>query len=181
SNQRRRTACSAPMLVHGASLLRPVEASPDMRHASASGEVPESNTGSGRSCGIFATLGEYFRAATLTVGFSARMSPTRNMAGASDDHRYVSVDSDSDLRSRRRIESDGRSAKALEREDSSSDRHPTLAFWWSMIFFRKPVPTRIKSGAGFFGIMLWVTLADADVWRAGSGAPDARRCRDPAG
>src|SRR5262249_56153891 len=23
----------------------------------------------------------------------------------------------------------------------SSNRHPALAFWWSMIFFRKPVPT----------------------------------------
>src|SRR5262249_24506620 len=169
------------MLVHGASLLRPVAASPDMRHGSARGEVPESNSGSGRSCGIFATLGEYFRAATLTVGFSARMSPTRNRAGASDDHRYVAVDSDSDLRSRRRIESDGRSAKALEREDSSSDRHPAPAFGWCIVLSRKPVPPRIKAGAGFFGIRVWVTRGDADVWRAGSGAPDARRCRDPAG
>src|SRR5262249_12565009 len=29
----------------------------------------------------------------------------------------------------------------LERDDFSSNRHPALAFWWSMIFFRKPVPT----------------------------------------
>src|SRR5262249_45879241 len=33
------------------------------------------------------------------------------------------------------------SGKPLERDDFSSNRHPTLAFWWSMIFFRKPVPT----------------------------------------
>jgi hypothetical protein len=29
----------------------------------------------------------------------------------------------------------------LDRDDFSSNRHPDLAFWWSMIFFRKPVPT----------------------------------------
>src|SRR5262249_33257445 len=29
----------------------------------------------------------------------------------------------------------------LERDDFSSNRHPALAFWWSIIFFRKPVPT----------------------------------------
>src|SRR5205823_472684 len=28
------------------------------------------------------------------------------------------------------------------------------SYWWSMIFFRKVDPPRIKSGAGFFGIML---------------------------
>src|SRR5262249_58929835 len=30
---------------------------------------------------------------------------------------------------------------SLERDDFSSNRHPALPFWWSMIFFRKPVPT----------------------------------------
>src|SRR5262249_29441878 len=35
-----------------------------------------------------------------------------------------------------------KSAKVvLERDDFSSNRHLALAFWWSMIFFRKPVPT----------------------------------------
>src|SRR6266576_7313758 len=29
----------------------------------------------------------------------------------------------------------------LERDDFSSNRHPALAYWWSMIFFRKPVST----------------------------------------
>jgi len=29
----------------------------------------------------------------------------------------------------------------LERDDFSSNRRPAPAFWWSMIFFRKPVPT----------------------------------------
>src|SRR5262249_35944152 len=43
----------------------------------------------------------------------------------------------------------------LERDDFSSNRHPTLALWWSMILFRKPVPTLGSSPrAGFFGIML---------------------------
>src|SRR5262249_11852209 len=28
-----------------------------------------------------------------------------------------------------------------KRDDFSSNRHPALAIWWSMIFFRKPVPT----------------------------------------
>jgi hypothetical protein len=32
-------------------------------------------------------------------------------------------------------------ATRLEREDLSSSRHRALAFWWSMIFFRKPAPT----------------------------------------
>src|SRR5262252_10353744 len=40
----------------------------------------------------------------------------------------------------------------LERDDFSSNRHPALAFWWSMIFFRKPVPTfrdhALNAGAG---------------------------------
>src|SRR5262249_24475517 len=31
--------------------------------------------------------------------------------------------------------------QALERDDFCLNRHPALAFWWSMIFFRKPVPT----------------------------------------
>src|SRR5262249_14288800 len=29
----------------------------------------------------------------------------------------------------------------LERDDFSSNRHPALAFWLGIIFFRKPVPT----------------------------------------
>src|SRR5436190_3432431 len=29
----------------------------------------------------------------------------------------------------------------LERDDFSSNRHPAPAYWWSMIFFRKPVST----------------------------------------
>jgi hypothetical protein len=29
-----------------------------------------------------------------------------------------------------------------------------LAYWWSMIFSENRHPPRIKSGAGFFGIML---------------------------
>src|SRR6202008_4078738 len=43
---------------------------------------------------------------------------------------------------------------ALERDDFSSNRHPALAYWWSMIFSENRYPPRIKSGAGFFGIML---------------------------
>jgi hypothetical protein len=27
--------------------------------------------------------------------------------------------------------------------------------WWSMMFSENRLPPRIKSGAGFFGIMLW--------------------------
>jgi hypothetical protein len=30
-----------------------------------------------------------------------------------------------------------------------------LAYWWSMIFSENRYPPRIKSGAGFFGIMLY--------------------------
>src|SRR5262249_56563399 len=33
------------------------------------------------------------------------------------------------------------SGLSLERDDFSSNRHPALALWLSMIFFRKPVPT----------------------------------------
>jgi hypothetical protein len=36
----------------------------------------------------------------------------------------------------------------------SSNRHPALAYWLSMIFSENRYPPRIKSGAGFFGIML---------------------------
>src|SRR5438445_10851413 len=42
----------------------------------------------------------------------------------------------------------------LERDDFSSNRHPAPAYWWSMIFSENRYPPRIKSGAGFFGIML---------------------------
>src|SRR5262249_39957346 len=46
------------------------------------------------------------------------------------------------------------SSNTLERDDFSSNRHPALTSSWSMIFFRKPYPPRIKCGAGLFGIML---------------------------
>ena len=39
-----------------------------------------------------------------------------------------------------------REHSALERDDFSSNRHPALAFWWSMIFSENPCP--------LFGIML---------------------------
>src|SRR5262249_26837341 len=48
----------------------------------------------------------------------------------------------------------GRNEDSLERDDDSSNRHPALAFWWSMILSENRYPPRIKSGAGFFGIML---------------------------
>src|SRR5262249_58057611 len=35
----------------------------------------------------------------------------------------------------------GAAAPALERDDFCLNRHPALAFWWSMISFRKPVST----------------------------------------
>src|SRR3981189_3486221 len=46
------------------------------------------------------------------------------------------------------------SPERLERDDFSSNRHPALAYSWSMIFSENRCPPRIKSGAGFFGIML---------------------------
>jgi hypothetical protein len=48
-----------------------------------------------------------------------------------------------------------RECRELERDDFSSNRHPALACCWSMIFSENRYPPRIKSGAGFFGIMLW--------------------------
>src|SRR5215470_14448605 len=51
----------------------------------------------------------------------------------------------------------------LERDDFSSNRHLALIYCWSMIprvepegmlFSENRYPPRIKSGAGFFGIML---------------------------
>jgi hypothetical protein len=42
----------------------------------------------------------------------------------------------------------------LKRDDFPSDRHPALAYCWSMIFSENRHPPRITSGAGFFGIML---------------------------
>jgi hypothetical protein len=45
-------------------------------------------------------------------------------------------------------------ASRLERDDFSSNRPPALAYWRSMIFSENRHPPRIKSGAGFFGIML---------------------------
>src|SRR5262245_19642516 len=47
-----------------------------------------------------------------------------------------------------------KSPQDLARDDFSSNRHPALAFWWSMIFSENRGPARIKSGPGFFGIML---------------------------
>jgi hypothetical protein len=47
-----------------------------------------------------------------------------------------------------------RSPPDLERDDFSSIRHPALASCWSMIFSENRYPPRIRSGAGFFGIML---------------------------
>jgi hypothetical protein len=43
---------------------------------------------------------------------------------------------------------------SLERDDFSLNRHPALAFCLSMIFSENRCTPRIKSGAGFFGIML---------------------------
>src|SRR5262245_43698522 len=42
----------------------------------------------------------------------------------------------------------------LARDDLSSSRHPALAYCWSMIFSENRCPPRIRSGAGFLGIML---------------------------
>src|SRR5262249_10331394 len=43
---------------------------------------------------------------------------------------------------------------ALERDDFSLNRHPAPASRLSMIFSENRCTPRIKSGAGFFGIML---------------------------
>ena len=43
---------------------------------------------------------------------------------------------------------------SLKRDDFSSIRHRALAYCWSMIFSENRYPPRIKSGAGFLGIML---------------------------
>jgi hypothetical protein len=40
----------------------------------------------------------------------------------------------------------------LELDDFSSSHHPAPSFCFARDLFRKPVPARIKSGAGFFGI-----------------------------
>jgi hypothetical protein len=37
---------------------------------------------------------------------------------------------------------------------ANTSLHNHLAYWWSMIFSENRYPPRIKSGAGFFGIML---------------------------
>jgi hypothetical protein len=42
----------------------------------------------------------------------------------------------------------------VERDDFSWNRHLAPAFGWSMIFSEDRCPSRIKSGTGFFGIML---------------------------
>ena len=44
-----------------------------------------------------------------------------------------------------------------------------LNYSWSMIFSENRCPPRIKSGAGFFGIMLWALMGKIDAER-GSGA-----------
>src|SRR5262249_46515904 len=41
----------------------------------------------------------------------------------------------------------------LEQDDFCLKRHPALLFGWRMIFSENRCPPRIKSGAGFFGIM----------------------------
>jgi len=47
-----------------------------------------------------------------------------------------------------------KSPQDLERDDFSSNRHLALSYGWSMIFSENRCPARIKSGPGFFGIML---------------------------
>src|SRR5499426_2277481 len=44
----------------------------------------------------------------------------------------------------------------LKRDDFSSNRHLAPSYAWSMIFSENRYPARIKSGPGFFGIMLQV-------------------------
>src|SRR5258708_18691438 len=46
------------------------------------------------------------------------------------------------------------SGRPLERDDFSSNRHPALSFWLSMIFSENRFPPRIKRGAAFFRIIL---------------------------
>src|SRR5215471_15791279 len=38
----------------------------------------------------------------------------------------------------------------LEQDDFSSNRHLALSFWWSMIFFRKPVSTPVQGRGRLF-------------------------------
>ena len=52
--------------------------------------------------------------------------------------------------------SNPRATAGPERDDFSSNRHRALLNCWSMIFSENRYPPRIKSGAGFFGIMLYV-------------------------
>jgi hypothetical protein len=52
----------------------------------------------------------------------------------------------------------GVARERLERDDFSSKRHPALAYCRSMIFSENRWPPRIKSGAGFFGIMLYAIV-----------------------
>jgi hypothetical protein len=47
---------------------------------------------------------------------------------------------------RKRVEIPLTFARSLERDDFSSNRHPALAYWWSMIFSENRFPP--------FGIML---------------------------
>jgi hypothetical protein len=44
--------------------------------------------------------------------------------------------------------------RGLERDGFMLNRCRALDFWWSMIFSKNRYPRRIKSGAGFFRIML---------------------------
>jgi len=41
----------------------------------------------------------------------------------------------------------------LKRDDYSSNRHPALAYWWSMIFPENRYPPRVREGM-LFGIVL---------------------------
>src|SRR5262249_35517689 len=57
-----------------------------------------------------------------------------------------------------------------ERDDFSSNRHPALAFWWSMIFSENRYPPRIKSGAGFFEIILLARRRPGRIRHEGRGS-----------
>src|SRR5262249_30760005 len=48
----------------------------------------------------------------------------------------------------------------LERDDFSSNRHPALPYWWSMIFFRKPVST-FRDHALVAGALIFIALPGA--------------------
>src|ERR1700730_18751264 len=55
-----------------------------------------------------------------------------------------------------------------KRDGFSSNRHPALAYCWSMMFSENRYPPRIASGAGFFGIMLLGAALAAAIMPAGA-------------